>query len=87
MRKTIVAVVALAVAAAFSPASFAAGLVGPSSKIETQSMAEAVKAKKKTYFKKKASKKVGKKAKSKKGSCGTFMYRKGGKCVDARNKK
>lgn len=86
MRKTIVAVVALAVAAAFSPASFAAGLVGPSSKVETESMAQAVKAKKKVYFKKKTMK-VGKKAKSKRGTCGAYMYRKGGKCMDARNKK
>lgn len=85
MRKTIVAVVALAVAAAFSPASFAAGLVGPSSKVESESLAQVAKAKKKSWFKK--AKKSGKKAKSKKGSCGTFMYRKGGKCVDARNKK
>lgn len=85
MRKTIVAVVALAVAAAFSPASFAAGLVGPSSKIETESVAQVVKAKKKTMMKK--AKKAGKKAKSKKGTCGTFMYRKKGKCMDARNKK
>ncbi len=87
MRKTLIAIVALSVAAAFTP-SFAAGPVGPSSKVETEGVAQVVKAKKK-FFKKKA-KKAGKKAKSKRaGSCGAYMYysKKAGKCMDARNKK
>lgn len=83
MRKTLIAALALAVATAFSPASFAAGPVGPSAKMETESVAHVVKAKKKAV-KKKAKK--AKKAKSKK-TCGTYMYRKKGKCMDARNKK
>jgi hypothetical protein len=85
MRKTLIAIVALSVAAAFTP-SFAAGPVGPSSKIETESVAQVVKAKKKAV-KKKA--KAGKKAKSKPGSCGAYMYysKKAKKCMDARNKK
>jgi hypothetical protein len=53
------------------------------------------KGKKKAKGKKAKGKKAkGKKAKGKKAgkgtktaSCGTYMYRKGGKCVDARNKK
>lgn len=54
MRKTLIAVVALSVAAAFTP-SFAAGPVGPSSKVETEGVAQVVKAKKKySFFKKKA---------------------------------
>ncbi len=88
MRKTLIAVVALSVAAAFTP-SFAAGPVGPSSKVETEAVAQVVKAKKKSFFKKKA-RKAGKKAKSKRpGSCGAYMYysKKAGKCMDARNKK
>lgn len=84
MRKTLIAALALAVATAFSPASFAAGPVGPSAKMETESVAHVVKAKKKV-MKKKAKK--AKKAKSKKSTCGTYMYRKKGKCMDARNKK
>jgi hypothetical protein len=50
--------------------------------------------KKKGKKKAKGKKAKGKKAKGKKAgkgtktaSCGTYMYRKGGKCVDARNKK
>ena len=44
------------------------------------------KAGKKKAGKKKRKGKKGKKASSGK-SCGTYMYRKGGKCLDARNKK
>lgn len=89
MRKTLIAVVALSVAAAFTP-SFAAGPVGPSSKVETEAAAQVVKAKKKYSFFKKKAKKAGKKAKSKRaGSCGAYSYysKKAGKCMDARNKK
>jgi hypothetical protein len=50
-----------------------------------------IKAKKKSSKKKKGKKgKKGKRGKGKgkgKSTCGTFMYKKGGKCVDARNKK
>ncbi|MDX2202204.1 MAG: hypothetical protein NW223_05600 [Hyphomicrobiaceae bacterium] len=85
MRKTLIAVLALSVAAAFTP-SFAAGPVGPGSKIETESAAQVVKAKKKVM---KKVKKSGKKAKSKPGSCGAYMYysKKTKKCMDARAKK
>lgn len=88
MRKTIIAVVALSVAAAFTP-SFAAGPVGPSSKVETEALAQVVQAKKKKTYVKRV-KKSGKKAKSKgPGSCGAYMYysKKTRKCMDARAKK
>lgn len=91
MRKILYAVIALAVAIAFSPISElqAAGVVGPGSKVETEAVAQVAKAKKKWFFAKKRAK-AGKRAKSKRaGSCGTYMYysKKARKCVDARNKK
>ena len=90
MRKIVFAVIALAVAIAFSPISElqAAGVVGPGSKVETESVAQVAKAKRKWVFAKRA--KAGKRAKSKRaGSCGTYMYysKKARRCVDARNKK
>jgi hypothetical protein len=89
MRKTLIAVLAMAIAIAFSPLSElqAASLLGPSSQPGTENSVELVKAKKKKAKKKK--KKKGKKARSKAGKCGTYMYysKKTRKCMDARNKK
>jgi hypothetical protein len=97
MRKTLIAMLALAVAVAFSPLSDlqAAGLVGPGSKLEADGVTHVVKAKKKgkkAVKKGKKGKKAkrGKRAKSKgPGRCGTYMYysKKSRKCLDARNKK
>ena len=53
-------------------------------------LVQSVKMKKKAYKKagkrKAGKRKRGRKAASKGGSCGTYKYRKKGKCVDARNK-
>ena len=86
IRKTLIAILALAVAIAFSPltGSQAATFVSPDTKVSSDNMTLTV-AKKKG--KKKKGKKKGKKAKSKAGKCGTFKYYKKGKCLDARNKK
>jgi hypothetical protein len=91
MKKTLIVALAAAVAIALSPlpdlraAPFAPGSQSAGDHVQP------VQAKKKT---KKAKKKRGKKKKKAKGkkvaaakSCGTFKYRKGGKCVDARDKK
>jgi hypothetical protein len=92
IRKTFIAVLATAIAVAFSPLPElqAATLAGPGSQPST-SLVEQAKAKKKGYKKKAKKKKKGKRKKAKRAgkaaSCGTFMYRKKGKCVDARNKK
>ncbi len=85
IRKTLIAILALAIAIAFSPDLRAATFVSPDTKVSADSMTLTV-AKKKG----KAKKKGGKKAKSKgPGKCGTYMYwsKKARKCVDARNKK
>jgi len=91
IRKTFIAALAVAFAAAFSPIPvLQAATFNPGSQVGSSSLVQ-------TIAKKKSTKKAGKK-KSKgkhkarragkgKSSCGTFMYRKGGKCVDARNKK
>jgi Ni/Co efflux regulator RcnB len=86
IRKTLIAILALAVAIAFSPltGSQAATFVSPDTKVSSDNMTLTV-AKKKG--KKKKGKKKGKKAKSKAGKCGTYKYYKKGKCLDARNKK
>jgi hypothetical protein len=86
IRKTLIAILALAVAIAFSPltGSQAATFVSPDTKVSTDNMTQTI-AKKKG--KKKGKKKKGKKAKSKAGKCGTYKYYKKGKCLDARNKK
>ena len=92
VRRTLVVALAAAIAVAFSPLPElrAAPLAGPTSQSGAGDLVQLIQAKKK------ASKRVGKKKKKGKGkkkagksgkSCGTFMYRKGGKCVDARNKK
>ena len=86
IRKTMIAILALAVAIAFSPltGSQAATFVSPDTKVSSDNMTLTI-AKKKG--KKKKGKKKGKKAKSKAGKCGTYKYYKKGKCLDARNKK
>ena len=85
IRKTLIAILALAVAIAFSPltGSQAATFVSPDTKVSSDNMTL-------TVAKKKGKKKKGKKAKSKgPGKCGTYMFysKKARKCVDARNKK
>ena len=89
IRKALIAVLALAIAIAFSPLTElqAATFVSPDTKVSSDNVTHQV-AKKKG--KKKKGKKKGKKAKSKgPGKCGTYMYysKKARKCVDARNKK
>jgi hypothetical protein len=91
IRKAFIAALAMAIAAAFSPISeLQAATINPGSQPGSGSLVQTIKAKKKAT--KKASKgkkgKKGRRAASKGGkSCGTYMYRKGGKCMDARNKK
>lgn len=93
IRKTFIAALAVAVAAAFSPIpELQAATFNPGSQVGSSSLVQTI------AKKKKSSKKAGKK-KSKgkhkarragskgKSTCGTYMYKKGGKCVDARNKK
>jgi hypothetical protein len=87
IKKTLVAMLAMAIAIAFSPLpQLQAATLGPNSQPGSENSIEFVQAKKKA---KKGKKKKGKKKKAKKAgkSCGTYMYRKGGKCLDARNKK
>jgi hypothetical protein len=89
IRKALIAVLALAIAIAFSPLTElqAATFVSPDTKVSSDNVTHQI-AKKKG--KKKKGKKKGKKAKSKApGKCGTYMYysKKARKCVDARNKK
>jgi len=91
IRKTFIAALAIAVATAFSPIpELQAAAFNPGSQVGSNSIVQTIKAKKKSNKKKagKKGKRKGKRAGSKgKSSCGTYMYRKGGKCVDARNKK
>jgi hypothetical protein len=89
IRKTLFAILALAIAIAFSPLTElqAATFVSPDTKVSSDNVTHQI-AKKKG--KKKGKKKKGKKAKSKgPGKCGTYMFysKKARKCVDARNKK
>ena len=93
IRKTFIAAVAMAVAIAFSPIpELQAAAFNPGSQVGSSSLVETIKAKKKSSKKKSGKKgkgkRKGKRAGGKgKSTCGTYMYRKGGKCVDARNKK
>ncbi|KAB2912373.1 MAG: hypothetical protein F9K29_19460 [Hyphomicrobiaceae bacterium] len=91
IRKTLIAILALAIAIAFSPLTElqAATFVSPDSKLTTDNLTQVVKAKKKAAKKKAKKKKKGKRAKSKgPGKCGTYMYwsKKKRKCLDARKK-
>ena len=100
IRTTILASTALAVAVAFSPAQ-AANLLGPSAQPAAANLVHSINAKRKEGKIKKMMHKVAKKMKGYRrharvrhqhmamshGGCkGEFMYRKGGKCKDARNK-
>ena len=96
IRKTLIALLALAIAIAFSPIDgLQAASVGPGSQPGTDNLTYTVKAKK---GKKAAKGKRGKRAKGKRGKraaskragrCGANMYwsRSKRKCEDARNKK
>jgi hypothetical protein len=90
IRKFIIGFVALAVAIAFSPLADlqAATFVKPFTEASADNLTHAVKMKRKRKAQKKKKRRKGKRAKRKaSGSCGTYMYRKGGKCMDARLKK
>jgi hypothetical protein len=83
IRKTLMAILALAIAIAFSPLTElrAASLLSPDSKVSTDNL---------TITVAKKGRKGGKRAKSKgPGHCGTYKYysKKKHKCVDARDKK
>jgi hypothetical protein len=91
IRKTLIAILALAVAIAFSPLSElqAATFVNPGSQPGSDNLTQTVKMKKKGYRKAgKRGKKRGKRARSKAGKCGTYKYfsKKKKRCMDARNK-
>jgi hypothetical protein len=91
IRKTFIAALAVALAAAFSPIpELQAATVSPGSQAASSSLVQTIatkKSAKKTGKKSKGKRKARRAGKGKKSSCGTYMYRKGGKCVDARNKK
>lgn len=94
MRKTLIAILALAIAIAFSPIDQlqAATFANPGAQPSVDNVTHTIAAKKtKKKAKKKAKKRKGKKAKSKKGpgKCGAYMYysKKARKCLDARNKR
>ncbi len=92
IRKTLIAILALAVALAFSPLSeLQAATFVPGSQPGTDNLIQTVKMKKKGYKKagkRKKGKRKGKRARSKAGKCGTYKYfsKKTRKCADARNK-
>ena len=93
IRKTLIALLAVAIAIAFSPVQElqAASLLSPGSQPAADNVTYAVQAKKEAKKKGKAkAKKKGKKAKSKSkgpGRCGVGKYWKKGKCEDASSKK
>ena len=89
IRKFSVASLALAVAVAFSPLPElqAAPSTGTGSQPTTDNLLQSAQAKKKAAKKRGKRKSGKKKASAASGSCGTFKYRKGGKCLDARDKK
>ena len=92
IRKTLIAILAVAIAIAFSPLSElqAATFVHPGSQPGSDNLTQTVKMKKKGYRKagKRKRGKRGKRARSKAGKCGTYKYfsKKTRKCADARNK-
>ena len=101
IRKTLIACLALAMAIVFSPLADlrAATLVSPGSQPGTENLVQSVKMKRKGKVSTMAHKVMGKmkkhrmgkhhrgrKAHSRSGRCGTNMYWKKGKCMDARNK-
>ena len=92
IRKTLIAILAVAIAIAFSPLSElqAATFVNPGSQPGSDNLTQTVKLKKKGYRKagKRKRGKRGKRARSKAGKCGTYKYfsKKRKRCLDARNK-
>ena len=94
MKKTHIAVGAMAIALALAPLAKlqAAGLVTPDSRLEVGGLAEVVKAKvgKKKHMRKHARRKGARQARSRggPGRCGENMYWSGKahKCMDARDK-
>lgn len=92
-RKILVASLALGLAAAFSPVPQAAAFVSPGSQSATENLAQVVKMKRKGKM---AEKMKGHRhharhrrqhmAMSHGGCKRAYMYHKGGKCMDARNK-
>jgi hypothetical protein len=92
IRKTLIAILALAIAVAFSPLTDlqAATFANPGSQPGSDNLTQTVKMKKKGYRKagKRKKAKRGKRARSKAGRCGTYKYfsRKARKCMDARSK-
>jgi hypothetical protein len=85
MKTTIIAASALALAIAFSPGSQAASLIGPDSKVQTDSLTQQVAKKgmhKKRHMRRHAAAGKGP------GRCGENMYWSGKHhhCMDARNK-
>ena len=79
---------AVAVAIALSPlAQLRAAPTFGSSQDMSNDLAQTVQMKKAKKKAKKGKKAKGKKQAAATKSCGTFKYRKGGKCVDARDKK
>ena len=76
MRNILIASAALGIAVIVTPVVQAASFGGAGVKPGTANLAIAVKEEKKS-----------KKAHHGGAGCGAFMYRKGGKCVDARDKK
>ena len=92
IRKTLIAALALAVAVAFSPLADlqAATFMNPGSQPGTDNLAQTAKMKRKgkakTYRMKRHRKGKAKRASSRGGCKGQYMYRKKGKCMDARNK-
>jgi hypothetical protein len=89
IRKISIAALALAIAVAFSPLPElqAAPFMSAGSQPTTDNLLQSAKAKKKGYKKRGKQKRGKKKASGTSGSCGTYKYRKGGKCLDARDKK
>jgi hypothetical protein len=94
IRKTFIAALAVAIAIALSPVPElqAATLVGPGSQPGSDPLIQSVKMKKKSGYKKAGKRKMGKRKRGRRaasrgrGCGGTYMYRKKGKCMDARNK-
>ena len=89
MRKTHLALAALALAIAAAPVAKlqAAGLVSADNRPQAEGLTQVVKAKKAKKAKMKAEPKAGHMARSRgAGHCGENMYWKKGKCVDARDK-
>jgi hypothetical protein len=90
IRKTLITILALAIAIAFSPLpELQAAVLSPGSQPQSDNVIETVKAKKKMKKKrgKRAKKRRGKRAKSKgPGRCGAYMYwsKKSRKCEDKR---